>query len=91
MPVFVLRIKDEIKLENEGIYPPGKSFNPYTCFHGFVIVASSEEDARQIAGGYGDGSHNRSGDWWLDPEITTCQTVNGDGMPCVALADSPTG
>lgn len=86
MTTFVLKIKDLDKTLAKGY-----AINEYTCFQGFVIVALSEEGARDIASEYDDGSANRSGPWWLDPEVTTCQIVDGDGMPCVVLADTSTG
>jgi hypothetical protein len=49
-----------------------------------VILARSEREARSIA------LAESGGQWWLDPDLTTCRPVNSRGNPRVVLANWPT-
>lgn len=67
------------------------SISSYTEVQGYVIVAPSAEDARQLAYEAGDTFTRRPAPWWLDCQVTTCEPIIDNGEPRIILADTPTG
>jgi hypothetical protein len=88
MKVFKLSVLDEMALDEQSQQDgaSGDGFNRYISMRGFVIVATSEASARELATNAQDG-----GPWWLDAKQTACEEVNVAGLERVILANEPTG
>ncbi len=60
----------------------------YDCAHGFVVRASSEAHAREIASGE---AGNEKAEFWKDPDKSRCEVLRVDGDPGIILRDFHAG
>lgn len=79
-------VRKEYEVEWAGIK---FSYSPYTDCTRCVVRASSESEARQIAGELEPWSNKSI--WFRYPALSTCEILNPDGNPGIILADIPTG
>src|SRR5947209_5842427 len=59
--------------------------SPADCCWAFVIRAESEGAARQLAQAAGQGEVRPDLRTWLDPRLTSCVELSGDGAPEIIL------
>jgi hypothetical protein len=78
-----------LPIADEGSFADGPRSKPYTESQGFVVVATDEREARKLAQAAACLSKDEG--WWIDPAITSCESVDGDGPSHVVMADTPTG
>lgn len=64
--------------------------NPYDCYHGFVIRATSEAHAREMAHAT-EGDESRSHRAWIDPKYSTCEELTSDGPTNIILTEGANG
>lgn len=69
------------------------SFFTYGSCRGFVVVANSEKEAREIAACTASGKWSKPEEcgWWLSPEATSCEEVDPSGEPRALMGNWPTG
>lgn len=87
MSVWVLQERDEAD-EDAWAEANNVPYSPYVDPHGFVVVASSENEARQVARDADDGA---AGVRWLDATMTSCEIIEDDGKTRVVMGNWPTG
>lgn len=56
-------------------------------YHGFVVRADSEEDAREAAQHW----DNNSRKWWKNPKLSSCEEVKNSGQREIILSDFKAG
>lgn len=83
--VFLLRISEAL-LRPKGADQAG--YSEWTMPHGFVVIASCETEARNLAA---KSETPEGGPWWSKPEQSSCEEVSLDGPPRIVMADEPTG
>lgn len=67
----------------------GTPWDPWPdCVFGFVVRASSEQEARQLASNRaGDETVYGSPKAWIDPSFSSCVPLDGDGPPEIIMRD----
>lgn len=83
MQIYVLRAKPELLTPDVA---DSVGYSEWTEPRGFVVLANSEGEARLVA-----SRQEYSGEWWLNPDLTTCELVDPGGEPRAIMADEPTG
>lgn len=66
------------------LYVIHRNDDKYDEHRAMAVVAQSEAQARELAA---KGCHTEGPDEWLNPEKSSCETVNMGGEPRVVLVD----
>lgn len=84
MKLWLLSPAENLDRENDPWY-----HNPYDAFHGFVIRAETEEEARSLA--FVGDEERMFGNPWINPEYTTCIELLPEGEAGIVLSDYNAG
>lgn len=68
-------------------YKPPWDKNYYPYMMGFVILASTEEEARIMADKKGESENDNGQSPWLNSELTTCEFVDLNSESRIILSD----
>lgn len=63
----------------------------YDMYHGFVICAASEQEAREIASDNGSDEKRAQPDAWLNAEYSDCVELVADDRTGIVISDYHAG
>jgi len=67
-----------------------KGYNPfdYDCYHGFLVRANNEDEARRVAS---ESAFDEGAEAWLDSNLSYCDELSLDGPLEILLSDFHAG
>jgi len=88
MNLWILQPIDAVNAEREMKTSDGRTLNvsrwTWDCANGFVVRASTEDEARLLAS---TKAGDEGDDAWLNPKFTSCEPLNNDGETEIVLRD----